>query len=206
MKYFTIILAILTIFLTEIPSFAKETGESCIEIKMDSSRLKCYDSIYRPSSITASQTQLTGKWQVRSEISPIDDSTKVFVSLTGNDGIVNRFGQKENMSIYIACRENTTSLYIYFGGNFMSDNQGAGRITYRVDNNTAKKKSFTESNNNEALGLWNGGSSIPFIKSLFGGNRLYVQATPYNENAISDFFSITGLEEAIKPLREACNW
>ncbi|RYF35466.1 MAG: hypothetical protein EOO38_28875 [Cytophagaceae bacterium] len=88
----------------------------------------------------------------------------------------------------------------------MSSLQGAGRVTFRVDNQKAETKNFEESNDHEALGLWSGGSSIPWIKSLFGGDRMYVEATPYSESRISDFFPIAGLEESVTPLREACGW
>jgi len=185
---------------------AQQTGESCGEIDLDAPRLRCYDSLFRPSTTIATPAQSTGKWQVTTEVSPIDDSAKVYLRLVGDNGIKDRFGREEQMTLTIACRENTTSLWVYFGGNFMSDNQGRGRVTYRIDSHTAQTKSFGESNNNMALGLWTGGASIPFVKSLFDGERLYLQATPFSDSVVSDFFSIGGLEKAIKPLREACNW
>lgn len=185
---------------------AQDTGQDCGNIDSDAPRLRCYDALFRPTTSVALPSQSIGKWRVSTEISPIDDSTKVFLTLTSDNGITNRFGQKSQMQFTIACRENTTSMWFYFGGNFMSDTAGSGRVTYRIDSAAARTKSFVESSNNEALGLWNGGSSIPFVKSLFGRSRLYVQAQPYNESTVSDFFSVAGLEEAIKPLREACHW
>jgi len=88
----------------------------------------------------------------------------------------------------------------------MSDLEGRGTVTYRIDTAKAQKKEFTESTDHEALGLWNGGSAIPWIKAMFGGARMYVEATPFSESAVSDFMPISGLEEAIKPLRESCGW
>jgi type VI secretion system protein VasI len=41
---------------------------------------------------------------------------------------------------------------------------------------------------------------------LFGGNRLYVRATPYSESAVDGVFNITAIEEVIQPLRKACGW
>lgn len=38
---------------------------------------------------------------------------------------------------------------------------------YRLDNNKAKTVSMQASTDNEALGLWRGGSSIPMIKNMF---------------------------------------
>lgn len=106
----------------------------------------------------------------------------------------------------IACRENTTSLYISFADHFMSSLQGRGIVTYRIDKAPAEKRRFLESNDNSVLGLWNGGSSIPFIKQLLGRNTLLVRATPFSDSSVTAEFPISGLEEVIEPLREACHW
>ena len=186
--------------------FAQPDLSACTALTNDKERLTCYDGLFMTQLTDATPDGETGNWSVRSEISPIDDTENVFLSLTGRDGIRSRFGQSGEMTIYIACRENTTSLWIHFGGHFMSDHAGGGRITYRIDTAPAQTRNFTGSTNNEALGLWNGGSSIPFIKALFGAEQLFVQATPYSENSVQDFFDIGGLETAIAPLRASCNW
>lgn len=88
----------------------------------------------------------------------------------------------------------------------MSDNRGGGRVDYRIDDNPADYRSMEESSDNKALGLWSGGRSIPFIKSLFGGETIFMRASPFNESPVEMTFNISGLEEAIEPLREACGW
>lgn len=88
----------------------------------------------------------------------------------------------------------------------MSDHAGAGRVAYRINDQTADTRDFNVSSDNEALGLWNSGSSIPFIEKLFGAEQLFVQATPFSDSAVNNFFDIGGLETAIVPLREACHW
>jgi len=66
-------------------------------------------------------------------------------------------------------------------------------------------KPFTESTDHKALGL-SGASSIAFIKEMFGAQRLFIRATPFNESAVTGEFNISGLDDAIKPLRKACGW
>lgn len=88
----------------------------------------------------------------------------------------------------------------------MSDYGSKGEITNRLDKEDAKSRDFTESNDNEALGLWHGGVAIPFVKELFGHDTLLVRATPYSESAVTMEFDISGTEVAATPLREACNW
>jgi type VI secretion system protein VasI len=87
----------------------------------------------------------------------------------------------------------------------MADSGGYDRVTTRIDDLRAETRSWVESTNNEALGLWRG-SGISFIRSMFGHDVLLVQATPFNDNTIIIEFPITGVEDAIKPLREACHW
>lgn len=188
-------------------------------VTSDTTRLKCYDHTTgfnstfkadsdeittRPKIVEAEQIK-SSKWVARKEVSEIDDSTNVFLSLTSEENISGRFGGPGPMTMYIACRENTTSLWIIFNGHHMSDYQ-YGTVTYRLDKTPAKKKSMRESTDNQALGLWRGGGSIPFIKAMFGHNKMLIKATPYGENAVQATFEITGLEQDISDLRKACHW
>lgn len=184
---------------------AAESLQQCAAVEDKDARLACYDGLAE-AAVAPVVAPTSSKWQVRIDTSPVDDSKNVYLHLVGESGITNRYGQKSDLSLYIACRENVTSAWFVFGGHFMSDLQGRGRVTYRIDKAPAKKQSFTESTDNEALGLWNGGAAIPWIKELMTGQRMYVEAVPYSESAVSDFMPIAGLEEAIKPLRESCAW
>lgn len=162
----------------------------------------------KSNSVQESETSPTKpetKWNVRTEISAIDDSTNVFLSIDSDEHIRARFGRSGPMRLFIQCRENTTLLYIYFNGHFMSDYSN-GAVTYRLDTDKALGKRMQESNDNEALGLWSGAQSIPFIKAMFGHDKLLIRATPHSESALTATFSITGLEAEIEPLRKACNW
>ena len=82
----------------------------------------------------------------------------------------------------------------------------SGNITYRLDDETAKTVSANASTNNRALGLWRGNRSIPFLREMFGKNRMVVRMRPFNESPFTANFEISGLEDAITPLRSACNW
>ncbi|TSD87683.1 hypothetical protein FFK22_016220 [Mycobacterium sp. KBS0706] len=179
--------------------------EDCAKIAADTERLACYDLQFK-ASVSAVPQPAESKWQVQEQISKIDDSKNVFLRVASSEPITDRLGQPSDLVFWIACRERKTSLWFDFGGQFMADLNGGGRVTYRLDKAAARIKSFDESNDNEALGLWNGGAAIPFIKELFGGTMLLVRATPFNESSITAELPIAGLEEAVKPLRQACSW
>lgn len=79
-------------------------------------------------------------------------------------------------------------------------------MTYRIDLQKASTKSFSISTDHKALGFFSGGQSIPFIKSLFGTTKLLIRVTLYGKNPAEVTFDVSGLEQAIEPLRKACNW
>ncbi|MBC6442251.1 MAG: hypothetical protein GDA53_03840 [Rhodobacteraceae bacterium] len=145
-----------------------------------------------------------GNWRRQYETSPVDDSRTEYLSLSGTS-IRGRYSiSRVTPTFQIRCQENSTHMYFHFDGHFMSDHRH-GHITYRIDKEKARTRKFEESNNNKSLGLWSG-SGIGFLKSLFDHDKLFIRATPYNENVVETTFNITGLREAIKPLRKACNW
>ena len=192
---------------------ANQAPENCTKLTDADTRLACYDSIFGTSisnkELVDEQVTDTHKppknWSIWETVSNIDDSVNVVLSTDTLDTSRGRFGSRVRLTLVAACRENSTSVWFNFGGHFMSDHQH-GTVIYRVDKQDAKRKNFRESNNNEALGLWSGGSAIPFLKQLLGHDWLFIRATPYSESALEGTFDISGLERAIIPLREACNW
>jgi type VI secretion system protein VasI len=182
-----------------------QSGPACAKIANSDQRLECYDLVFRKTTVSGNSVG-NGKWNVREDVSKIDDTKNVFLTLVSEDKHSSRYGEPKNSYLVIACRENTTSMYVTFADEFMSDNAGGGVVTYRIDKDAAAKKSFSESNDNSALGLWNGQSAIPFIKKIMGSETLLLRAVPFNESAVTATFDTRGLEEAATSLREACNW
>jgi len=212
---------VMTLFLSSLtfPVFAQTAKvEACHQLSNDIARLGCYDEatlfgatkedkeIENGNQLSENTpTAVDSKWVVSSETSPIDDTTNVALRLDSDDNIRSRFGSPGPMSLHIQCRENTTMLYVHFNGLFMSDHQH-GTVTFRLGGKKAQRKQMRESNDHSALGLWNGGASIPFVKEMFGNDKLLIQATPHSESAVLANFTISGLEEEIEPLRKSCGW
>lgn len=174
----------------------------CAALSDDKARLECYDLIHRK---TANVTTAS-KWQVRQEKSRLDDSQEVFLWVTSIEPIRGKYGQDKYGTLFITCRDRKTNIYFGFGDHFMSSLNGGGKVSARVDTNTPKTLPMIESNDHSSLGLWGNRTAVPYIKDLLGGKSLYVRGLPYNESAIEMDFPIAGIEDAIKPLREACKW
>ena len=191
-----------------VPLYADDNPKTCAAMSDADKRLLCYDGIFRVkrTAATSMSARMNGKWNVRREVSRIDDSSTVVLSIKSDDNFLGKYGAEKHASMIIRCMENTTSIYFKFGDHFLADIQGYGALTYRLDDRKPGKKSLDVSTDNEALGLWAGGSSIPFIKQMLGTESLVVRVTPFNESSITATFDIRGIDEAVQPVREACSW
>lgn len=197
----------LTVFLGAISTAAAQTAggpTDCVQIDNDLDRLACYDDAAGRTPETR-PIEGTGDWDVTEGVSRLDDSTTIMLTLESAEWS-NCWPDNNPHVLFLRCKENTTSAFMTFGGCFMSDLQGHGRVQYRIDREPAGTKSMLSSTDNEALGLWHGRRSIPFIKEMFGRQELFVRAVPFNESPVTATYNISGIEEAIEPLREACNW
>lgn len=148
----------------------------------------------------------TGNWGISVDQSPLTDDKTVILRVTSENTIRGRYGSSGRGFLLIRCMENTTSAYIGFNDQFMSDIQGYGRVEYRIDDDTMRRINMSASTDNMVLGLWNGGRSIPWVKQLIGHDQLIVRATPFNESASTMTFDISGLDQAITELRQTCSW
>lgn len=145
-------------------------------------------------------------WSMTSSKDPLDDSTRVVLQVISDSELPPRFGNVQFATLTLRCDQNTTAAYFTFGDYFMADIQGYGRINLRVDDKKATHINARESTDHSSLGLWSGSKAIPFIKSLLGGDSLYIEVTPFNENPLATTFTISGLDLSIGKLRDACHW
>lgn len=179
--------------------------ENCKKIEDDVQRLECFDAKFGVS-FPEEETLNQGEWEKVVEISKLTDEKSVFLSLKSENDLLGRFQGSGPATLHLRCLENTTSIFIVMNGHFLADIQGYGQVEYRIDNGTMRSRGFSESTDNEALGLWNGGQSIPFIKAFLGGRKLILRLTPYNQSPMTVEFNIAGIDDAIKELRETCSW
>jgi type VI secretion system protein VasI len=175
----------------------------CAALDDEKLRLACYDEAHRAGS---SGPQGEGKWRVTRQVSKIDDSPEVFVAVEAIDPLSGPEGRTSTGILMISCREGNTDVFLNFGEHTVSANRALANVTTRVDKNRARKVAMRPSRDRKALGLWSGRRAIPFVKDMLGARRLFVRALPPEEAAIDMEFEITGLVDAIKPLREACRW
>jgi len=151
------------------------------------------------TTVTAAGEQ----WLVKEERSPLDDSRTVHVLTEALRPTVGPLGLPVTPTLRLRCQENETNLFVDWST--FIDNEST-TVTYRVDKLPAEKDEWRVSTNFQAVGLWKGNEAIPFISGLFGHATLVLQITPYGENTQTTLFNIQGIEAAVAPLAEACNW
>lgn len=181
------------------------TIDDCSKIKNDAERLACFDSINKTKN-DAKQEESKKNWKVVERHSKLDDSVSYILIAISDEKVDETEGLGGYGSIGIACSKNTTRILFQAGSQYLSDTGNYNRVAYRLDKEKSDTISMDVSEDGDALGLWSGDVSIPLIKKMFGHEKIVVEITPYRETAVTMEFNIAGLEEEIKPLRQACNW
>ena len=184
-------------------SLSISTIGSCKSINDNEQRLACYDAAFEVNTSVV-ETNSKSKWVITEDVSPIDDSKTVMLSLKSDSPIKSDFSQVIP-TLNIQCKERETDFYINFNI-FLSTND-IKPIT-RIDSDKAVTDvEWTIST--DYKGLFYPGSQKKiqeFIKTLKDKKKFFIQVTPFSKGSVNTTFDLTGLDEAIKPVREACNW
>ncbi len=191
-------------FLITINSFgaiSEKEYAKCALIKGDLGRLECYDKLTKTKNIDGKQIEPTkiagkGKWQITIDKNPIDDSKTVTLILYADSG-KSKWG--EPVYLVARCKSNTTDLYIGWSDYLGSE----ADVLTRIGNNKALTQRWSLSTDKQATFRR---KPIFFLKEMLKSDKLIAQVTPYNENPVTAIFDTTGLNNAIKPLRETCGW
>lgn len=195
------------------PSISHADISECHKVESSLERLDCYDKntgrqnapVKVPDSLREKLAK--GLWSVEISKSKLTDEETVVLSLPSINFVSCKWKEDAPVALVLRCQENTTVAYFSTQCHMASGEYSTwGRVEWRVDDQKPIKSNMDQSTDNSALGLWSGGRSIPFIKRLLNGKHLVARMTPYGDNAITPEFNISGLENAINPLRKACHW
>jgi type VI secretion system protein VasI len=173
----------------------------CAIIEGDLARLECFDNLAKKKNLDGRQAQPAsiagkGKWNVSVDVNPIDDSKTVILSLDSDSGKSRR---GESVFLIARCKSNTTDLYIGWNDYLGSE----ADVLTRVGDNKAITQRWSMSTDTKATFH---STPIPFLKEMLTSTKMVAQVTPYNESPVTAIFNTSGLENAIIPLRETCNW
>ena len=204
----------LVVALTPLSSFAPLSASAdtntdiarCAAESNSVRRLECFDSLSNRLGLVSPRTSsaTVSKWRVTTEKSRIDDSTNVILSLDADSSISGWPRKTYTPSLILRCKENKTEVYIVTGMSPQVEHGTDGAtVTLRFDKEKAMKYHTSKSTDGEALFF---GQSIGLIKKMIGHATLLFEFVPFNSSPAMTTFDLRGLAEAVKPLREACEW
>ena len=196
------VLGILT--LLPVPSYSQdpEALGKCAAVENDIARLQCYDSLAASvggtnDSAPAASSAAVGSWIVQDDTNPIDDTRTVVLALLSASG-TNRRGSP--IGLLLRCQSGETSLYINWRDYLGSE----ANVLLRVGDEEASTRRWSLSTDSQAT--FAPGNNRELIERLLTVDRLVAQVTPYSESPITAVFELAGIQEAILPLRETCEW
>lgn len=173
----------------------------CAAMKGDLDRLECYDQLARNNGLNAPQPlptdiEGTGEWGVQVTTNPIDDSRTVLLALPAVSG-ESKWGNA--VSFFARCQSNKTEAYIAWNDYLGSE----ATVLTRIGDNQATTSRWGLSTDSQATFH---PRAIAFLKEMMQADSMVAQTTPYNESPVTAIFDTTGMQNAMTPLRETCNW
>ena len=207
----------------------KEFLAHCRAKDKDTERLACYDELARAVAEGVVLPPLpdsgTGQWEVHQEISPIDDSRNVYMSLAAED-VVDASGllfaalaeglaaedvvdaralrRLSHPSLWVRCMENETAVFIGYPSSlrFSSLDEDITVLT-RFDRHPAQESRWSLSTDKKAIFAPAG---VSWARKIADAQKLFVRVTPPDGSPVDATFHLTGSAEAMRPLRESCSW
>jgi type VI secretion system protein VasI len=140
-----------------------------------------------------------GDWDIGDlEQDPLTDEATAIAMLEAESG-ANRFGTP--IGLLIRCSNGSTELFIAWQDYLGSDSP---RVQSRIGD--AKPSDMRWNLSTSSDSTFYPKDAVAFVKSMFGESQFVAQTQPYSEGNVTAVFNITGIEEAVVNVREACGW
>jgi type VI secretion system protein VasI len=137
-----------------------------------------------------------GKWRIREDTSPIDDSKSIFCSLDSDDSI--GFGYSRNTpTLIVRYKESSLDAFINFETYLGSDNP---EVTVRYGKEPASREEWSISTDNKAAFVT--GDIQLFLDKLAEIEKFIVRLTPYGESPMTASFSTHGADKVRERIQE----
>jgi len=183
----------------------------CSKIKTDAERLACFDNTSNQNESPVSDEQKS-QWNFFTHHDEWNDSVHYGVNLLSDNQIDEGVNDNKYGLFTIVCLE--PSMVVAFSATDLStytddllESHGEyGFVRYRLDKEQAKKMKMKLGKSQRTIGIGSSEQAISFIKEMFGHDKMLLEIDRSGRGPTTLEFSIKEIEEAIKPLRKACNW
>lgn len=142
-------------------------------------------------------TEKPAGWQLRTDVSPIDDSNSYFLSRDATEPVGSGF-MSSTPTLMIRYKERELEVYVTFGEYLGSDSTP---VTVRLGASPARQEEWGLSTDGKAIFCPT--DDRAFVDQLLRNDRLVIRLTPFGESPVTATFDLTGLSEAFTPMRAA---
>ena len=205
------LLFILPLLITTWQTSFAATVDDCSKINTSAERLACFDSISKQNESPVSDEQKS-QWNFFTHHDEWNDSVNYGVNLLSDNQIDKGMNDNKYGLFTIVCLEpsmvvalSATDLSTYTD-DLLESHGEYGFVRYRLDKGQAKKMKMKLGKSQRTIGIGSSEQAISFIKEMFRHDKMLLEIDRSGRGLTTLEFSINGLEEAIKPLRKACNW
>ena len=166
----------------------------CKNIKNDTDRLKCFDSLAGPQIEDKGEPPAQPDWSVDETRAPLDDSSQVTALLKATDG---------DAALGLRCKEHKTEVtvlptkFTYLGSG------GQLTVTIRINDGQPVVARWSPSTTGQAAFAPN---AVQFIRALPDQGTLFVRVVGYGGTPHDAKFSLGAVSDVRNKIATACNW
>jgi type VI secretion system protein VasI len=140
-----------------------------------------------------------GKWILKESTSPVTGAKTALIYVMGDNTSTKYIGTLP--LLYIRCQDKQMDIFIDFAAYLGSSNN---MISYKIGADAFKSERWLASDSGTAL--FYPANVKDFSQSLFNKNSFAAEAQSYSNGKMTGVFDISGVENAITPVRQACGW
>lgn len=189
--------------------------QECVptDTRKDSERLECFDSVVLKFFGGSPPAPDDDKWTLIEDSDDFTDAPRaILTTQEEGDGSSCFLGNKEKKrTLAISCSGGRMGFLVDFQcwmqGAPSATSKGVIDIEYRAGSaDPVGGLGDIGGDGNHIVAFARGDDGIALAKAMLDAPRLVVRASGGSEGSQIARFSLSGLTEAIKPLREACDW
>lgn len=148
-----------------------------------------------PEPIVAPPPEEPVGWRLKTETSPIDDSTTYILRRDAEEEVGTGIFAS-TPTLLIRHKEGELELYITVGQFLGMDKT---LVTCRLGTSPAQDSEWSLSTDGKAI--FYPGNVDAFVRQLMANDKMVIRLTPYGESPITTTFILSGLTDAIEPMK-----
>ena len=140
-----------------------------------------------------------GSWILNETTSPVTGAKTAVIFLIGGEGSTKYLNIPP--ALYIRCQDKQMDVFVNFAAYIGSSNN---TISYKIGSDAFKSERWAISDGGTAL--FYPANDQEFAQSLFNKTSFAVEVQSYSNGKMTGIFDVSGVENAITPVRQACGW